>query len=461
MELVLTEPVTYHTNSTILFELLSTQPDAIWLDSCQPHSQQGRYDIISACPDHVVETCGRFSTITSENNSYASSRDPFDIANDLLEPLKKYKMPTKIKTPFVAGIIGYFGYDLGRAYFEIDNSTKIESDLPDMRIGRYLWGLVVDHQEKTAYLNFHPQCSDSLKEKILNIFGRFEFTNRHRQGSFALINSFQPQTPKIDYLDKISKIQQYIVAGDCYQVNLAQHFSAPYNGNIFTAYLALREKMPSPYAAFWSWEKSKGVMSLSPERFLQVRDGYVETKPIKGTMSRSSDNKQDQQNAQLLLSSEKDLAENLMIVDLLRNDLSKNAEKGSVLVPKLFALESFTNVHHLVSTVTAKLKLGVSPSKLLRDCFPGGSITGAPKQRAMQVIEELEPIKRNVYCGSIGYINADATMDTNIAIRTVLADGQNLHCWGGGGITADSDPTTEYQESLSKIITLLKIIENL
>ena len=130
-------------------------------------------------------------------------------------------------------------------------------------------------------------------------------------------------------------------------------------------------------------------------------------------------------------------------------------------MPKQFALESIPNVHHLVSTVTAKLKLGVSPSKLLRDCFPGGPITGAPKQRAMQVIEELEPIKRNVYCGSIGYINADATMDTNIAIRTVLADGQNLHCWGGGGITADSDPTTEYQESLSKIITLLKTIENL
>ncbi|OUU35396.1 MAG: aminodeoxychorismate synthase, component I [Cellvibrionales bacterium TMED49] len=461
MEQVLTKAITYNNNSTVLFELLSCQPDAIWLDSCQPHSQQGRYDIISACPDHVVETFGRYSTITSEKKSYTSFRDPFDIANDLLEPLKKYRPSKEIKTPFVAGILGYFGYDLGRPYFEIDNSTKAESALPDMRIGRYLWGLVVDHSEKTAYLNFHPKCSMLLRETILKTFERFDLIKQNHQRSFTLEGPFQPKTLKIDYLEKIAKIQQYIVAGDCYQVNLAQHFSASYDGGIFTAYLALREKLPSPYAAFWSWGNSKGVMSLSPERFLQVRDGYAETKPIKGTTSRGVNDMQDYENAQLLLNSEKDLAENLMIVDLLRNDLSKNAELGTVSVPKLFALESFPNVHHLVSTVTSKLKSNVSPFKLLKDCFPGGSITGAPKQRAMQVIEELEPVKRNVYCGSIGYINADDTMDTNIAIRTVVADGQTLHCWGGGGITGDSDPSTEYQESLSKINTLLKTIEDL
>ncbi len=461
MDHILTKAITYNSNSKVLFELLSSQPDAIWLDSCQPHSQQGRYDIISACPDHIVETFGKYSTITSEKKSYASCRDPFDIANDLLEPLKSYRASKELKTPFVAGILGYFGYDLGRPYFKIDNDTKVASVLPDMRIGRYLWGLVVDHSEKTANLNFHPQCSILLKETILKIFERFDFVKLNDQRSFALDNPFQPQTLKIDYLEKIYKIQKYIAAGDCYQVNLAQHFSASYKGNIFSAYLALREKMPSPYAAFWSWGNSQGVMSLSPERFLQVRDGYAETKPIKGTISRGSNDNEDYDNAQLLLNSKKDLAENLMIVDLLRNDLSKNAQLGSVSVPNLFALESFPNVHHLVSTVTAKLKSDVSPFKLLKDCFPGGSITGAPKQRAMQVIEELEPLKRNVYCGSIGYINADETMDTNIAIRTVIADGQTLHCWGGGGITGDSDPLKEYQESLSKISTLLKTIEDI
>ena len=205
------------------------------------------------------------------------------------------------------------------------------------------------------------------------------------------------------------------------------------------------------------------MLSLSPERFIKADIGNnqitVETKPIKGTVLRGSTVEQDQNNAIKLLNSTKDRAENLMIVDLLRNDLGKNCEPGSIRVPELFSLESFPNVHHLVSTVTGVLRSDRSVIDLLRDSFPGGSITGAPKKRAMEIIEQLEPVKRSLYCGSIGYISASNNMDTNIAIRTLIADGDSLHCWGGGGIVADSDADKEFEDSMNKIRLLLQTLE--
>ena len=201
-------------------------------------------------------------------------------------------------------------------------------------------------------------------------------------------------------------------------------------------------------------------MSLSPERFLRIRDNRIETKPIKGTIERGKTGERDRRNAEALLNSGKDRAENLMIVDLLRNDLGKNARIGSVAVPELFALESFANVHHLVSTVTAEIAADKTPIDVLRDAFPGGSITGAPKLRAMQIIQQLEAVNRSVYCGSIGYIGADLSMDTNIAIRTVVGDGNHLHCWGGGGIVADSIASDEYAESIAKIKIIMETLES-
>ena len=185
----------------------------------------------------------------------------------------------------------------------------------------------------------------------------------------------------------------------------------------------------------------------------------AETKPIKGTVPRGRSELEDQESAAALINSPKDRAENLMIVDLLRNDLSKNCRPGSVKVPHLFAVESFANVHHLVSTVTGELSQNSSPIDLLRDCFPGGSITGAPKRRAMEIIEQLEPVRRSVYCGSIGYVSANNRMDTNIAIRTVVASGSDLHCWGGGGIVADSEAESEFEESMAKIQLLLETLQ--
>jgi para-aminobenzoate synthetase component 1 len=270
------------------------------------------------------------------------------------------------------------------------------------------------------------------------------------------INTFESNLKVAEYRLAIQKIQGYITAGDCYQVNFAQRFSANCQGDSFEAYLVLRDALPSPFSAYM--ELSEGaILSLSPERFIKLEQNEAETKPIKGTIARGKTPEEDAANAHMLQSSLKDRAENLMIVDLLRNDLSKTCM--DIKVPELFSLQSFANVHHLVSTVTGTLKPTKTAVDLLASSFPGGSITGAPKIRAMEIIEELEPVRRSLYCGSLGYISACGNMDTSIAIRTLVRDKNNIHCWGGGGIVADSESDKEYQESIAKVKVLLDTLE--
>ncbi|MBA3696916.1 MAG: aminodeoxychorismate synthase component I, partial [Methylotenera sp.] len=275
-----------------------------------------------------------------------------------------------------------------------------------------------------------------------------------------------PVTSNMDfgrYAQAFDAIKKYIIEGDCYQVNLAQRFSAQAKGDSWQAYLKLREISPAPFMAYMNFGDLQ-VLSGSPERFLQVMGSHVETRPIKGTRPRSDDKIEDQQYAQDLQNSIKDKAENLMIVDLLRNDISKNCETGSVKADTLFQLQSFANVHHLVSFVTGTLKKGRTAIDLLRGCFPGGSITGAPKLRTMQIIEALEPHRRGVYCGAIGYIGFDGNMDTNIAIRTAMYSAKNtqtgeISFYAGGGIVADSQLEKEYAETLDKASSMLKTMQ--
>lgn len=448
------QEIPYQTSSESLFAAVRDLPDAVWLDSGAPHSIQGRFDIISACPDGIVETQGAISTIVDQHGSRSSEEDPFTLAEQLLEPLVDHSLSSDY--PFVGGLIGYFGYDLGRRLIDIPNTAAQITKLPDMRIGRFLWALVVDHQEQRSELVFHAQCSEELRALIgsrLSDLKEIESTDK-----FTLRQKFSATLSESEYKEAIRAIKGYIDSGDCYQTNFTQHFSAQFSGDLWPAYLALREAVGSPYSAFWQW-RDQALLCVSPERFIRLKDKQAETKPIKGTIKRGSDPEQDQQRAEQLVASTKDRAENLMIVDLLRNDLSRNSEPGSIRVPKLFELESFANVHHLVSTVTGVLAQNSTPLDMLRDSFPGGSITGAPKKRAMEIIEQLEPVRRSVYCGSIGYISANQNMDSNIAIRTLIADGDKLHCWGGGGIVADSEDSQEYQESIDKINALLEALE--
>jgi para-aminobenzoate synthetase component 1 len=280
---------------------------------------------------------------------------------------------------------------------------------------------------------------------------------------FALSSAVTSNMSFDEYTKAFNTVKNYITEGDCYQVNLAQRFSAKAHGCSWTAYSKLREISPAPFMAYMNFG-SLQVLSGSPERFLQVVGNHVETRPIKGTRPRSDDVEQDKQLAEDLQASIKDKAENLMIVDLLRNDISKNCKIGSVKADKLFQLQSFANVHHLVSIVTGRLKIGKTAIDLLRGCFPGGSITGAPKLRAMQIIEELEPHRRGVYCGAIGYIGFDGNMDTNIAIRTAVYSADEsgegeISFYAGGGIVADSVLEKEYAETLDKASSMLKTMK--
>ena len=465
MQTINSKTIPYRADSALLFDALRDMPEAIWLDSGQPQSTQGRFDIISASPDSLIETHGAVSTITDHKGTTSSDQDPFVLANQLMESLQP--IDDTIDAPFVGGLLGYFSYDLVRHSAD-DNSTNARvTTLPDMRLGRYLWSLIVDHQTASSQLYFHEKCPVTLRQDVCQ---RLESVTTKPEpqpvnnSAFKLLAPFRATLSQSQYHSAIASIKDYILSGDCYQVNFTQHLSAEYQGDLWQAYLCLRNAVPSPYSVYWQWA-DKAVLSLSPERFIksEVANGQidVESKPIKGTILRGANAEQDKSNAEQLLNSSKDRAENLMIVDLLRNDLGKNCQPGSIRVPKLFNLESFPNVHHLVSTVTGALRPDRSVIDLLRDSFPGGSITGAPKKRAMEIIDELEPVKRSVYCGSIGYICASNRMDTNIAIRTLVADHEQLHCWGGGGIVADSQADKEFEESLNKVRLLLQTLEDL
>jgi para-aminobenzoate synthetase component 1 len=274
---------------------------------------------------------------------------------------------------------------------------------------------------------------------------------------FRILSGVRSSFTREAYAEAFRRVQAHIRAGDCYQVNLTQRFSARVAGDPWQAYLQLREINPAPYSAYLDWPDG-AILCSSPESFLCVRGEHVVTKPIKGTRPRSSDTMRDRALAEALRVSTKDRAENVMIVDLLRNDLGKTCVAGSIRATRLFDVERFANVHHLVSTVEGRLAPGKDALDLLEGAFPGGSITGAPKVSAMQIIESLEPQRRGVYCGAIGYVGFDGDMDLNIAIRTLVRHGEQIYAWAGGGVVADSQVDAEYQESLDKAAAMLRVL---
>ena len=448
--------IPYRSDSSTYFDAIRDLPNPVWLDSCRPLSHMGRYDIISANPGSLLITEGATTRIQSPQGTSSSTDNPFDLVAEALAPISTSQANKDL--PFCGGALGYFGYDLGRRLEQLPSLAEADVQLPDMAIGIYDWAIVQDHHQQHAWLIFLPSCTAPMRNDLEARCRDAGNISQEKEEKSFNISGFKEVVKPKDYEKAIAVIHDYIDAGDCYQVNFTQRFSATYQGDCYQAYRHLRQILPSPFSAFMGMDNG-AILSHSPERFLHLAGKQVETKPIKGTLPRHADPTQDQANAIRLQQSAKDRAENLMIVDLLRNDLSKTCTLGSVRVPDLFAIESFPNVHHLVSTVMGTLDESLGPIDLLKGCFPGGSITGAPKLRAMEIIEELEPFRRSVYCGSIGYISANGNMDTNIAIRTLACDRHNIHCWGGGAITADSSAKAEYQESLDKIGVLLRSLE--
>ncbi|TMP32323.1 aminodeoxychorismate synthase component I [Pseudoalteromonas rubra] len=431
--------------STIeVFDTLASAPLAVLLDSSDANHENSRFDIMSINPLCVLEArAGQFYL-----DGKHVERDGFTIMQEKLAGLKAISHPD---VPFCGGWLGYFGYDLGKYIESIPQSAVQDIAIPDMVAGLYPDALIHDNLNNRWY--FVTQPGYNRLGTYRSLIEKPPVANE----SFTLTSDWQANMTQAEYADKFAKVHAYLKSGDCYQINLAQRFSASYLGSPWQAYKTLRANNKAPFSAFINLGDD-AIVSVSPERFISVRQGQVETKPIKGTLPRLADPQADAQQAVALQRSSKDRAENVMIVDLLRNDLGKVAKPGSVKVPKLFEIESFPAVHHLVSTVTAQLAEGKTAVDQLRAAFPGGSITGAPKIRAMEIIEELEPHRRSVYCGSIGYLSACGAMDTSITIRTLVCHQQKIYCWAGGGIVADSDCELEYQETYHKVNKILPIL---
>ncbi|MEL0628600.1 aminodeoxychorismate synthase component I [Psychromonas aquatilis] len=365
--------------------------------------------------------------------------------------------------PFVGGVMATYHYEMGEKFENINHQESNNGlGLAPYYCGFYDWAILFNVETEQYYL-VQQRCKHQTEDINLLYTKRLQWLidlghgQIENEKAFRLSEQWLANYTEQEYRDSFKKIQEYILSGDCYQVNLAQRFQATYTGNEYNAYLTLLEENKAPFAAFIRLP-NQAIISLSPERFLQLDKGVIQTKPIKGTMPRGLDEHQDLLNKQQLSNSEKDQAENLMIVDLLRNDIGKVSKPGTVKVPKLFNIESFPAVHHLVSTVTGELAPEYTCEDLLRACFPGGSITGAPKIRSMEIIYELEKYFREIYCGSIAYINGNGDMDSSITIRTLVCTQGHIYCWAGGGIVADSIVENEYQECFDKVSKILPVL---
>jgi para-aminobenzoate synthetase component 1 len=445
--------IPYQRESTHYFEAVADRPWAVWLDSGCPGTQQGRFDIIAAHPMATLVCRGSDTEISTVAGTTGSQADPFRLLRTVLGDPN----PAAGEIPFAGGAIGYFGYDLARRLERLPVIARDDVAMAEMAVGIYDWALVVDHQKQQSCLVGQGRDPQTRKqwEQLIRLFS--QAPAEAPRPPFRIQGEVTSNLTREQYARAFARIQAYIREGDCYQVNFAQRFTARCEGDPWRAYRTLRAVNPAPFGAYLNLPEGQ-ILCSSPERFLKVTGDEVETRPIKGTRPRAAEPDEDRRLAAELQESAKDRAENLMIVDLLRNDLGKSCEPGSIRVPRLFEVESFASVHHLVSTVTGRLAPGRDPIELLRGCFPGGSITGAPKLRAMEIIEELEPNRRGVYCGVIGYLGFDRRMDTNIAIRTLVHRQGNLYFSAGGGIVADSDLESEYRETFQKVSLLRQML---
>ncbi len=450
----------YLVDSALYFEAIRNQPWPVFLDSSNSsQSNDSRYDIQTADPFITLITTGANTLIKHHNkDALLSSDDPFVLLQNILH---KFKPHQHTDLPFCGGALGYFAYDLGRRIENLPQQAIDAEHIPDMVIGIYDWAIVTDHQQQRCWLASYGLNAETQDQWANLVSLLTTITPAKNPDTFHVSGELRCNLDQKDYQLAFNKIQHYIHEGDCYQVNLAKRFEIDAEGDPWFAYQLLRKQNAAPFSSFFATPYAT-VLSSSPERLLKVTQQHVETKPIKGTRPRDLNNAQrDKLLADELQASLKDRAENLMIVDLLRNDLGKVCVPGSIKVPKPFALESFATVHHLVSTITGTLADKHNAVSLLRACFPGGSITGAPKLRAMEIIEELEPHRRGLYCGSIAYIGFDGKMDSNITIRTLIYSDNRLRFWAGGGIVADSTVDAEYQEVHDKAAAIFRLLEQL
>ena len=447
-----------------LFPIFENFKYPVLLDSNTLNSDIGRYSYLTANPFLVLTSTGNKVSIDLNGKTIEKNSNPFIELHTIVE---KYKLTpihnTEELPPFQGGIIGYFGYELSKITENIKTSTIRDPDLPDLILPFYDWVLAHDNVTNNGYIfatGLPNKSKNSAKKRISEIMNYLASNQNisYKVENPPVLSNISSNFSKSKYLNSIKKIQKYIAEGEVYQVNLSQRFQSSFKGNPWILYNALRKSNVSAFASYLSFPHST-ILSFSPEEFLNFEKGQVFTRPIKGTRPRGTNQKKDEIIAKSLLKSKKDLAENLMIVDVLRNDLGKVCKIGSVKTPYLFEIEKHPSVWHLVSCISGKLDPKKNIIDLIEATFPGGSITGAPKIRAMEIIEEIEPNSRGPYCGSIGYISCTGPMKTSIVIRTLIITDGKLYLQVGGGIVADSIPQLEFEETYHKADALLKIMK--
>jgi para-aminobenzoate synthetase component I len=465
-----------------LFELIKDNPYSFFLDSGMDPQRLGRYSFLGSEPFLVMSSRGSEITLVRGREHEVQHGNPFDAMGKLLEIYKLDHCPAPV--PFLGGAVGYFSYDLCHFIERLPSTAIDDLKLPESYFAFYDAIMAFDHLEGRAYLVATGFPETKEKQRLRRARMRLEEMKIWLCPSHSVIASeakqccdrdcFVATAPRDDrqnkeitlksnfsreeYTKAVNRVREYIAAGDVFQVNLSQRFEADLEIPPYELYKRLRTVNPAPFASYLNFP-GVAIVSASPERFLKVQSDLVETRPIKGTRPRGRDPVEDQSLAQELTHSIKDRAENVMIVDLERNDLGRVCHYGSVKVTELAILETFPTVFHLTSTVVGRLRRGKSNIDLLKATFPGGSISGAPKVRAMEIIDELEPTKRSVYTGSIGYLSFNGDMDINIVIRTFLIEEGRAYFQVGGGIIYDSDSEAEYGETLDKAKALIQALQ--
>ena len=456
-----------------LFDALVQEPDPVFLDSAALHAEYGRYSVLACRPlevltlrDGVLTDAAGQELASGDDAIWAALHRAFGaVAAESTGPDDPLYLP---------GWFGYLGYEMGRYVERLPGRAPHRTHLPDLRLAFHDAVLICDAVHRTwrlACLEFDdpPEGAGRAAEALRRVVRQAahareqafptpaETADGRPLPAVTATPDFQPDS----YRRAVARCVEYIAAGDIFQVNLSQRFGVQNAPPPAAIYRALRSRNPAWYAAYLGFiaqSRPCAILSSSPELFLRVREDRVTTRPIKGTRRRGGDGRADAAAASELLASEKDNAELAMIIDLLRNDLGRVCRYGSVRVVEPRRLETHPTVFHLVGTVEGRLRAGVGPAELLRATFPGGSITGAPKIRAMEIIDELEPAARGVYTGCIGCVGVNGSAEWNIAIRTIVWDDSTAHVQVGGGIVADSSPDGEYQETLDKARAMLEAI---
>ena len=439
--------------------LLRRSPSGVWLDSSLHHPELGRFSLVGLDPFLIFTSRGERCAVREKETVRELTGDPWRV---LQEMFSHYRTPSAPFPLAHGGAMGYFGYEMGRSLVGLPpGGMPEEPGPPDCWFAFFSSLLVLDHRAGETWLVATGQPDPNSRVLARATLARLArllaeaCTGRDEEkeaspGFLSARPTVHSLLDRASYTRVVARAKEYIAGGEIYQVNLSRRIVTAWNGDPIALYLRLREASPAPFGAFLHLDEETALLSASPELFLRIEGGRVETRPIKGTRPRGRTAAEDRRLAEELLADEKERAELMMVVDLERNDLSRVCLPGTVEVPRVCGLESYPQVHHLVATVTGRLRPGMDALDVLRAAFPGGSITGVPKRRAMEIIEELEPVPRGPYTGSLGYIGFDGRAAFNILIRTGWIHTGRLHFQTGGAVTADADPERVFEETVHK-----------